>query len=94
MSEDVKVYIHNYGPYVGEKIIIDSGDDGGISLDLKSLPKLIKDLQEIDIKYYLERDEIKNTMLRKMWIKREQNPSKEREIEEKYEHEVMKFYED
>jgi hypothetical protein len=97
MSKDfemAKVYIHNYGPFVGEKIIINIGDDG-MSLDFQSLPQLIKDLQKIneELEYYLARDQIKNGMLEEMWEKRDRDPSNEREIEKEYMTKVVKFYE-
>jgi hypothetical protein len=98
MSKDydgeVKVLVHNYGPYVGEKIIIDIGEEG-LSLDLQSLPQLIKDLQKVEknLEYYLERDQTKDNMLEEMWKKRDLNPSNEREIEKEYETKVTKFYE-
>jgi len=96
MSKDyneAKVCIHNYGPYLGEKVIIDAEDS--ISLDFQLLPRLIKDLQKIEknLEYYLERDRTKDNMLEEMWEKRDLNPSEERKIEKEYETKVMKFYE-
>jgi uncharacterized Fe-S cluster-containing radical SAM superfamily protein len=98
MSKDfdkVKVCIHNYGPYLGEKIIIDAGKENGMSLDFQSLSQLIKDLQEIEknILYYLSRDDIKENMLNQLWEDIELNPSIKDERMERFQSEVMKFYE-
>jgi hypothetical protein len=99
MSKDydkVKIYIHNYGPYLGEKLIIDTGEDDSISLDFQSIPQPIKDLQKINekLEYYLTRDQIKDNMLEEMWKKRDRDPSNEREIEEEYMTKVRKFYDE
>ena len=95
MTEDfgaAKVYIHNYGPYLGEKVIIDAGEEDSISLDFQTIRQLIEDLQKIDVSYYLERDRIKEEMLKKLWKEVKQHPTIKDELMEKFQLEVMKFY--
>lgn len=89
----IKVFIHNYGPYVGEKICIDSSDYGGISVDFESLPKLILDLQEIEknLNFYLLKDKSKEEMLEKMFKDIKNNPSIKKERMKKYQEDVMRI---
>jgi len=52
---------------LGEKVIIDAGEENSISLDFQAIRQLIDDLQKIDVSYYLERDRVKEEMLEELW---------------------------
>lgn len=94
MIQETGVYVHNYGPYVGEKLIIDTSDDCEISLDFKSLPGLIKRLQEFEknIDYYLKRDKIKEDMLLQMWEDIEANPEIKEERMKKFQEDYYNIF--